>query len=113
MPGIVHTCQRCGACCRWPGDVCLEEREIAPIAAMLGMEDRVFIEQYCRLRRNRRGLALVDRPDGSCIMLEGSSCRIQEAKPEQCLGFPHAWNFPGWEELCPGAGATAREEESR
>ncbi|NMA41455.1 MAG: hypothetical protein GX937_14895, partial [Lentisphaerae bacterium] len=37
-------CQRCGACCRWPGIVRLREQEIAPIADFLGMTVEAFTE---------------------------------------------------------------------
>ena len=38
--------------------------------------------------------------DGACIFLEGQDCKIQPVKPQQCRGFPNAWNFPGWREVC-------------
>lgn len=105
MPKIVHSCQRCGACCRWAGDVCLSEEEVEAIAAYLGMEEGDFIEKYCRLRANRQGLSLTEHDDGSCIMLqENNLCRLQAVKPLQCATFPQEWCFPGWEKICPGAG---------
>lgn len=104
---IIHCCQRCGACCRWEGDVCVSGEEVVAIARYLGMEEQDFIDQYCRLRFNRRGLSLTDAPDGACIMLAPEGCRIQKVKPQQCKDFPYRWNFPGWETLCPGAGKTS------
>lgn len=105
---IVHTCQRCGACCRWEGDVCLTDDDITAIASYLEMSEEAFIERYCRLQRNRRGLSLIDADNGNgpCCMLTESGCRIQPVKPQQCRDFPHKWNFPGWEQRCPGAGKT-------
>ncbi|MBR4107334.1 MAG: YkgJ family cysteine cluster protein [Akkermansia sp.] len=106
---IVHSCQRCGACCRWEGDVCLTDEDISAIAAYLQMEETDFINKWCHLQRNRRGLSLIDAPDGACIMLEkDNTCRIQSVKPRQCRDFPYKWNFPGWEERCPGAGKIAQ-----
>ncbi len=104
---IIHTCQRCGACCRWAGDVCLTDADISAIAAFLGLAEEDFIAQYCRLQRSRKGLSLIDA-EGSddCIMLTEEGCRIQPVKPKQCRDFPYRWNFPGWEKLCPGAGRT-------
>ncbi len=110
MSTIVHSCRRCGACCRWAGDVCLNDDEIGRMAEYLEMTEEMFINRYCRLRRNRRGLSLAERENGACIMLrEDGRCRIQEVKPAQCADFPRKWNFPGWEQLCPGAG---REDEA-
>jgi Fe-S-cluster containining protein len=91
---------RCGACCRWAGDVCVEDDEIKAISEFLGMSEQEFIDEYCRLRANRQGLSIKDAPDGSCAMLDGNVCRINPVKPRQCDGFPNAWNFPGWRELC-------------
>lgn len=99
---IKHTCRRCGACCRWEGDVCLTEADVSAIAAYLNMEEAEFINTYCRLSRNRQGLSLIDAEDGACIMLRPDSCAIQEVKPRQCRDFPLRWNFPGWQERCPG-----------
>ena len=100
---IHHQCQRCGACCRWEGDVCLTDADIQAISAYLGMAEEAFINTYCRLQRNRRGLSLCDAEDGACIMLQHNGCRIQPVKPQQCRDFPLLWNFPGWETRCPGA----------
>lgn len=103
LPPTDHHCVRCGACCRWEGDVCLTEEDVQAIAAYLGMEEVEFVNTYCRLQRNRRGLSLIDAEDGACIMLCDNACRIQAVKPQQCRDFPLRWNFPGWETRCPGA----------
>ena len=105
-----HICQRCGACCRWEGDVCLTNEDVTAIAAFLGMDETAFVNTYCRLQRNRRGLSLIDTEDGACIMLSNNACRIQDAKPRQCRDFPLRWNFPGWEERCPGSPLRRRQE---
>jgi Fe-S-cluster containining protein len=99
-PTVRYVCQRCTACCKWPGDVRLEEEEIPEIAAFLGMDEMSFIGQYTRLRTNRNGLSLLEKENHECIMLDGIDCRIHEVKPEQCRGFPNKWNFPGWRQVC-------------
>ena len=98
-------CRRCGNCCRWPGHVHVDDREIDAIAAMLGMTPELFIEKYTRLTEDRRGLSLIENEAGHCIFLENTdpaSCRIDENKPRQCRDFPARWNFPGWEDECAG-----------
>jgi len=95
-----YLCERCTNCCRWPGDVKVSDKEITAIASFLKMPEELFIEQYTRLRANRRGLSLIDQPDGACIFLDGQDCKIQSVKPLQCRGFPNAWNFPGWRDIC-------------
>ncbi len=97
---VEYVCQRCTACCKWPGDVRIEEEEIAPIASFLGMSEDDFLDRYTRLRTNRQGLSLIERENHECIMLENNGCRIHDVKPEQCRGFPNKWNFPGWRQVC-------------
>lgn len=98
----VFHCTRCGNCCRWPGIVRLSTAEIEAIADYLGMPEDDFVQLYTDITPDRRGLTLIDRPDGACIMLDDDdSCRIQPVKPQQCRDFPHKWNFPGWEKECP------------
>ncbi len=100
------TCRRCGSCCRWEGDVCLTEQDISAISAYLNLSETDFINTHCRLQRNRRGLSLLDAPDGACCMLRSdNSCAIQDVKPAQCRDFPLRWNFPGWEQRCPASSA--------
>ncbi|MDB6171085.1 MAG: hypothetical protein JWL59_396 [Chthoniobacteraceae bacterium] len=97
---IYYQCQRCTNCCRWPGFVKVGEEEIAAIARFLGLDDDNFIQRYTRLRPQRDGLALIDKPNGECFFLEGRDCVLQSVKPLQCAGFPNTWNFPGWREVC-------------
>jgi uncharacterized protein len=99
-PGVHYVCQRCTNCCRWPGDVRLEGDEIPRIASFLNMDEQDFLERFTRLRTNRQGLSLIEKPNHECIMLDGNSCRIHPVKPEQCAGFPNTWNFPGWQQQC-------------
>lgn len=99
-PSVTYHCQRCTNCCRWPGDVRIEEDEIPHIAGFLGMSEAEFIRDFTRLRANRSGLSLIEKENHECIMLDGRSCRIHEVKPVQCAGFPNQWNFPGWREVC-------------
>ena len=99
MP-IFLECQRCTACCRWPGQVRLSEAEITRLAAFKGLAEHDFIQQFTRLRWDRGGLALKEQPDGACIFLESEGCAVQSEKPQQCKDFPNLWNFPGFEKSC-------------
>lgn len=100
MRKVFYECQRCTNCCRWPGFVKLTDADITAIANFLGVTERDFIQTHTRLRPRRDGLALIDKPNGECVFLEGRDCRIQSVKPLQCKGFPNEWNFPGWREVC-------------
>ena len=99
-PGVHYVCQRCNACCKWPGDVRISEGETAVIANFMGLSESDFITRYTRLRTNRTGLSLVEKENHECVMLENGGCRIHPVKPSQCAGFPNKWNFPGWREIC-------------
>jgi len=90
MPMLLE-CQRCTACCRWSGQVVLSDEEIARLAAFKGVGEPEFIEQFTRLRADRRGLALKEQPDSACIFLEGGGCAVQPVKPQQCKDFPSRW----------------------
>jgi Fe-S-cluster containining protein len=98
MP-ITFECHRCTACCRWPGEVRLEAEEIAKIAALKGIGEMDFIERHTRLRKDRRGLALKENADGSCIFLKNGGCAVQAAKPQQCQDFPNRWVNQLWGKL--------------
>lgn len=98
---VHYLCQRCGNCCRWPGDVIVTDQEAQNIAEFLGLDLDDFIQRFTRLSANRRHLSLIDREDGACFFLEGKNhCRIQPVKPVQCAGFPNQWRFPGWRDKC-------------
>jgi uncharacterized protein len=100
MGSPFYKCQRCTACCRWPGQVRLSDEEITCLAAFLGLTEHDFIQRHTRLRQDRRGLALQERPNGDCIFLEGNDCVVQAVKPRQCQEFPNGWSFPGVEQVC-------------
>ncbi len=106
-----YECQRCTACCRWPGQVKIAEAEITRIAAFLGLTEFDFIQEFTRLRADRRGLSLKERSGGDCVFLDGGDCRIQPVKPAQCRAFPNLWRFPGFDETCRAVRREVSEEE--
>lgn len=110
MP-IFYECQRCTACCRWPGQVVLTDAEITNLAAFKSLSEFDFIQQFTRLTEDRRGLALKDEPNGECIFLEGNDCAVQSVKPQQCRDFPNLWNFPGFEKVCKALPKIVGEQE--
>ena len=96
-----YLCQRCGNCCRWPGDVIVTDQDITNISSFLNLSEEEFIHRYTRLSANRKHLSIIDKEDGSCYFLEGvNQCLIQSVKPVQCSGFPNLWRFDGWREKC-------------
>ena len=110
MP-VFHDCQRCTACCRWPGQVRLTKGDITRIAAFLQLSEPAFIERYTRLQHDRRGLALQEKPDGACVLLDGNLCSIQAVKPQQCRDFPNLWKYPDAEKYCHAIPREVSEDE--
>ena len=99
MP-IFYECDRCTACCRWPGQVEVSDVEISAMAEFLSLAEHEFIQRYTRLNASRTALALEDKPNGECIFLDGNDCRVNSVKPQQCRNFPNLWNFPGFLQIC-------------
>lgn len=89
-------CAGCGTCCRWPGEVRLDESEVSRLARHQELPEAVFIERHTRLRQDRRGLALQEQPDGACIFLTASGCAVHAVKPQQCRDFPALWVNSLW-----------------
>jgi Fe-S-cluster containining protein len=110
MP-IFYECQRCTACCRWPGQVRVTDAEISSIAAFLRRSEFDFIQRFTRLAQGRRGLSLQDKPNGECIFLNGRDCAIQPVNPQQCRAFPNLWNFPGFQRICQAVPESVSETE--
>lgn len=97
-------CKRCGACCRVKGGIVrLSDAEITRLAAALGLDEQSFIDRYTTLSPDRHSLVLLDQADGaSCILLdETGSCRVHDAKPDQCRNFPFSWTNPNSVDYCP------------
>ncbi len=110
-PSVSYVCQRCGNCCRWPGDVIVTPEEIGLIAKHLDVSETEFIENYTRLSANRKHLSIIDKENGSCLFLEGlNNCKIQSVKPDQCKGFPNKWRFDGWRDVCEAIEVQGIEE---
>ncbi len=78
----------------------LTDAEITRIAEHLGLSEAKFIGRHTRVRPDRQGLSLLEKPNGECEFLAGNDCSIQSVKPQQCRDFPNLWNFPGFEKVC-------------
>ena len=110
---LPFSCQRCGACCKAPGEVWLDADEVDTIALILGLSTEEFIARYTRLTRDRQALALTEREDGGCVFLDSNNlCRIQSAKPRQCQDYPHHWRSPLLDAACPALVAAGHHEEA-
>ncbi len=108
--GIRFECRRCGACCTGdPGVVRVNEREIADMAAYLGMS--VFALDDAFLYPWENGKCIGETDDGRCLFFE-DGCRIYPVRPNQCKTFPFWFaNLRAesrWNKIhsqCPGIGS--------
>ena len=113
--GLAFECAGCGTCCAGPaeGYVWVTKREIAAIAAHLGLDETQIQRRY--VRKVRRRLSLTERAGtNDCVFLETGadgvrSCRIYPVRPTQCRTWPFwAGNLRTLEEWalagvrCPG-----------
>lgn len=110
MP-IFLDCQRCTACCRWPGQVRLTDEEITRLAAFNELSEPDFIQRFTRLTHDRTGLALQEKPSGACVFLMGNDCSVQSVKPQQCRDFPNLWRHPEADSLCRAIPREVSEDE--
>ena len=78
----------------------MDTEEIRSIAGFLKLDEDTFIQRFTRLRTDRAGLSIIEKPNDECVFLEGNDCVINAVKPRQCRDFPNKWNFPGWRQVC-------------
>lgn len=91
----------------------MTDAELARMAAFKGLGEHDLIQQFMRLRPDRRGMSLAEKPNGECIFLDGSDCSVQPVKPQQCRDFPNLWNFPGFEKVCHAIPRLVSDENYR
>lgn len=108
--GIRFECRRCGACCTGdPGVVRVNEREIADIAAFLGMSASAVGDAFLYAWENQQSIK--EDGNGRCLFFE-DGCRIYPVRPNQCKTFPFWFaNLRAeqrWKKIhsqCPGIGS--------
>lgn len=108
-------CSRCGHCCSGgDGYAWVEDDEVGGLARALDMSAESFVALHVREAADPRGgarrLALRERGDGRCTLLEGrDTCRAYDARPRHCRDFPY-WpsvmrggaGFESARATCPG-----------
>lgn len=109
--GLRFACTRCGRCCRGPGNVWVDDREIQTLAARVGEREDDFRRNHAR-RAGKRGWVLRQKRNQDCIFwLEQGGCSVYEDRPRQCrtypfwqanLTTPSDWEYEG--RACPGIG---------
>lgn len=105
----VFSCRQCGECCRGEKGILVTTAELEAMAGYLGLSTADFASRY--LVATPLGPQLATRL-GTCVMQEGSLCRVHPVKPRICRQWPflpallaHADEFEAAKEACPGIGA--------
>ena len=109
--GLRFRCTRCGDCCTGePGNVWVNDEEIAAIAELHGRTIKETIALYTAI--GNRGRTLREKANGDCVFYErGRGCTIYPVRPRQCRTWPF-WESnvltpEDWERtqaVCPGSG---------
>ena len=79
-------CTTCANCCKVAA-VPLLGRDIEKLAKFLRMTVPKFIEQYVVLDDDGNRVLL--RTQEGCVFLSGNECTVYEARPKNCVDFPH------------------------
>jgi uncharacterized protein len=84
---FIFKCTRCGHCCRNEGVVLFSDNEIINISEFLGINPRMFKEQF--LTFSSSGYTHHVSHGKQCVFLENNLCSINSVKPKQCKSFPY------------------------
>ncbi len=97
----LYFCAMCGACCRWPGIVRMNDAEIDQVADSFGMTPDAFINAYMDITPDRHSLTLISKGNDDCIFFDAPNCcHIYPLRPTQCRSFPNKWDVPDLESRC-------------
>ena len=97
-------CHRCGNCCRGDGFVDMSPDDLARAAALLGRTPEQFLAEFCAVQPDGH-VHLIHQGDAlqSCVFLTPDNlCRVHDAKPTQCHGFPMKWRPSDALDICAG-----------
>jgi len=82
-----YDCCKCANCCKML-EIILDDAEVTRISAFLSMTEGDFIAEYLAKADwdDEKPYKIKEKP---CPFLLGNGrCRIQECKPDACVGFP-------------------------
>ena len=115
-------CRACANCCK-VAVTPITERDVERLAKHLRVRPQQFLQQYTET--TEEGLIL-RRTDAGCVFLDGNDCLVYEARPHNCVDFPHVvrgagsisfrmWQFIDRASYCPIVynSLEAWKEESR
>jgi Fe-S-cluster containining protein len=79
-------CTACANCCRVT-EVGITEKDIEKLAKFVGASEREFVEQFTA--QDESGATILKRNEKGCVFLEENLCGVYEARPHNCVNFPH------------------------
>src|SRR5208283_1266529 len=79
-------CTACANCCRVT-EVGITEKDIEKLAKFVGASEGEFVEQFTAC--DESGALILKKNEGGCVFLEGNLCSVYEARPHNCVNFPH------------------------
>jgi hypothetical protein len=79
-------CTVCANCCK-VASVQLQDRDIEKLAKHLRIGAAKFRAQY--VEPDADGHAVLRRTPDGCVFLAGNECTVYEARPSNCVDFPH------------------------
>ena len=107
MPSDLFKCKQCGECCRGYGGAYVLSEDITAISEYLKVDEKTFVERYCRMSGNRPLLAQGE--NGFCVFFKEDLCTIHPVKPKMCKAWPFieavlkdAANWHIMAGFCPG-----------
>lgn len=113
--GNAFECRRCGHCCQGEGGIVLTDKDLARLAAHLGMEPERFASEHAVFKGGRLRLGV--REDGWCVFFD-SGCGVHPARPDVCRAWPffrgNLLDAASWEmslEYCAGINPSLPHEE--
>lgn len=80
-------CTACANCCRVT-EIGLHERDIEKLAKFLGMTPGEFRRDYTQ-RSAQDNELILKRDESGCVFLRDNLCTVYEARPQNCVNFPH------------------------
>jgi Fe-S-cluster containining protein len=103
-------CRSCANCCR-VAITPITERDIERLAKHLRLSIPEFLERYTDTDPDD-GEPILKKTANGCIFLEGNDCSVYEARPHNCVDFPHLvrgngsiasrmWQFVDRASYCP------------
>ena len=80
-------CTVCANCCR-VATVRVSDRDIERLARHLSITRAAFLAEYTT-ESDEEGRILRRYDTEGCVFLEGTACRVYDARPDTCSRFPH------------------------